>query len=188
MTEVPTEESSLLSRPDNGNRDVSKPLSIKELVAYPAVRQSLLAFFRKSECMTRYNTSTRKLNRPFNRLVMGFVSLGFDALFVLFCYSPVRLLGIHIAPKSIAQSFTLRGVFSILASILIIPALQRRYGAMALYTWLNPVWMICYALPWGMNELAKRGDDWVVDGALKKMWWFMVPLILVYTLADLAWA
>ena len=119
---------------------------------------------------------------------MAIISMGFDALFVLFCYSPKDIYGIEIKPSSIAQAFAFKGFFSIAFAACILPILQRRLGVLKLYNALNPFWAISFALPLVMNILARQEHGWVIDGEMSKMWALMIPLMITYTLGDLAWA
>jgi hypothetical protein len=107
---------------------------------------------------------------------MAIISMGFDALFVLFCYSPKDIYGIKIKPSGIAQAFAFKGFFSI------------AFAACMLYNALNPFWAVSFALPLVMNVLARQEHGWVVDGDMRKMWALMIPLMITYTLGDLAWA
>jgi hypothetical protein len=73
---------------------------------------------------------------------MAIISMGFDALFVLFCYSPKDIYGIEIKPSGIAQAFAFKGFFSIAFAACILPLLQRRLGVIKLYNALNPFWAV----------------------------------------------
>lgn len=120
---------------------------------------------------------------------MAISSLSFDALFVLFCYSPVRYLGIEISTHATAQAFIVAGLLSISISLIVYPVIQRRFGCMSIYHSTTPFWLAAYILPPIMNALARnpRGG-WVDDnGDMKKMWALMVPLMFVYTIGDLSW-
>lgn len=119
---------------------------------------------------------------------MAIISMGFDALFVLFCYSPQDIYGLEIKPGAIAQAFAFKGVFSIAFAACLLPLLQRRLGVLKLYNALNPFWVISFSLPLVMNMVVRKHDGWVVDGEMRKMWAMMIPLMITYTLGDLAWA
>ncbi|KAG7562278.1 hypothetical protein FFLO_02266 [Filobasidium floriforme] len=156
-----SENTALLSTP----RRRPASISTTQLLSYPAVQQVLAAFF-----------------------LMAIISMGFDALFVLFCYSPKDIYGIEIKPSGIAQAFAFKGFFSIAFAACILPLLQRRLGVLKLYNALNPFWAVSFALPLVMNVLARQEHGWVVDGEMRKMWALMIPLMITYTLGDLAWA
>lgn len=119
---------------------------------------------------------------------MAVISLSFDAIFVLWSYSPKELYGIGISPGNIAQAFAFKGCLSIVIAFGIFPILQRRLGALALYNVLTPFWVISFTLPFIMNILVKNHTGWVEQGEMKKMWGLMVPLMFTYTMGDLAWA
>lgn len=89
-----------------------------------------------------------------------------------------------------AKCFSLRGILSIVLSLLALPLAQRKLGLATLYRGFSACWIVCFALPPVMNALARRDagqGKWVSEnGHLEKMWFIMAPLMALYTLADLA--
>ena len=89
-----------------------------------------------------------------------------------------------------AKCFSLRGILSILLSLLALPLAQRKLGLATLYRGFSACWTLCFALPPVMNALVRRDvgqGRWVSEsGHLEKMWLLMIPLMILYTLADLA--
>lgn len=87
-----------------------------------------------------------------------------------------------------AKCFSLRGILSIVLSLLVLPLAQRKLGLATLYRGFSACWILCFALPPVMNALARDGRGrWVSEGgSLGRMWWLMGPLMVLYTLGDLA--
>lgn len=109
---------------------------------------------------------------------------------MLFTYSPVNLNGLSLSHASMAMCFGLRGILSIILSLFLLPLAQRKLGLATLYRGFSACWIACFALPPVMNALARHDGGrarWISeDGRLQRMWWLMGPLMVLYTLADLA--
>ncbi|KAJ9115834.1 hypothetical protein QFC22_004976 [Naganishia vaughanmartiniae] len=148
---------------------VKATMSARQLVGIPAVRNVLVSNF-----------------------LLCFIALSFDAVFVLFTYSPVPLNGLALSHTAMALCFSLRGVLSIFLSLFILPVAQRKLGTSSLYRAFAGTWIACFALPPVMNTLARRDTHgtkyrWISeDGKLLRMWWLMGPLMVLYTMGDLA--
>lgn len=117
---------------------------------------------------------------------MCFIALSFDAGIILFTYSDPKLGGIGLSPTSIAACLSLRGVTSIVLSLLLFPIAQRKFGTQPLYRFFTACWVPLFAVLPVMNALvSKDSGKWVENGSLTGLWWIMAPTMLVYTFGDL---
>ncbi|EIN06786.1 MFS general substrate transporter [Punctularia strigosozonata HHB-11173 SS5] len=88
-------------------------------------------------------------------MALAFLNTGFDVVFVLFCYSPVRLGGLGLDPSQIGYILSLSGVCSIAIQIFIMPTLLRKFDLVRMYGVCMAIWPAAFALMPGLNVLAR---------------------------------
>ncbi|KAF8201615.1 major facilitator superfamily domain-containing protein [Pholiota molesta] len=87
--------------------------------------------------------------------LLCFTATAFDALFVLFCYTPVQLGGLSFTSHQIATSLALAGTSSIILQATVLPPLLRRVSHARLYTFCMLAWPITYAVVPLLNLIHK---------------------------------
>ncbi len=159
-------------------------MTVLQLVRIPAVKHVLISLFCERQCLAVCNIVLTRAAPA----VICFIALSFDAGFILFCYSAVELGGLGLTPASIAACLSLRGVSSIVFSLLLFPIAQRKFGTQKLYRFFIACWIPLFAVLPIMNILVRqnRHGVWVEAGSIKALWYIMVPTMLVYTLGDLS--
>ncbi|KAG8831242.1 hypothetical protein FRC17_003438 [Serendipita sp. 399] len=114
----------------------SKP-TVKEIIAYPPLRDTIFAGFLASVLATAY-----------------------DVVFALAMFSPISLGGFSRSPAEIGYAFALGGVISLFLLPFGLPPLQRRYGTVPLYYGLAMLWPVIYLMFPALNVIVKQ---FVVD-------------------------
>ncbi|KAF9483845.1 MFS general substrate transporter [Pholiota conissans] len=130
-----TEQSSQSLNVSPPPRVVQPPISLAELLSYPVLKRLALS-----------------------GALLCFTATAFDAVFVLFCYTPVELGGLSFTSHQIATALALAGTSSILLQITILPPLLRRISRARLYTLCMLAWPLTYALVPLLNLIATRGS------------------------------
>lgn len=91
--------------------------------------------------------------------IVSFIATGFDALFSLFCFTPVSRGGLSFSPSIIGYSLAVAGSISAVSQALILPWLLRTFSTSRMYFWSMAVWPITFlSLPL-LNLVARYGVD-----------------------------
>ncbi|GEM08253.1 MFS multidrug transporter [Rhodotorula toruloides] len=69
--------------------------------------------------------------------LLALETVGLDALFILFCYSPVKIGGLGFKESDIGTALSLNGILSVALQVLAFPPLQKRFGTVPLYRTAN---------------------------------------------------
>ncbi|KAF9262152.1 MFS general substrate transporter [Marasmius fiardii PR-910] len=93
---------------------------------------------------------------------LSFLTVSFEVVFVLFCYSPVREGGLGLSIPQIGYSLGFAGFVGAISQFLVLPALLRRFNHAKIYYACVNVWPVVFlALPvlhivagWGYESLA----------------------------------
>ncbi|KAI0035731.1 MFS general substrate transporter [Vararia minispora EC-137] len=101
----------------------SKPPTMRELLAVPAIRALCLSGSAQS-----------------------FTSTAFDVLFVLMCYSPIETGGLALSASEIGAALAMAGIISVLLQMFVIPVLLARCDLVRLYRTTLGLWTYCFAL------------------------------------------
>ncbi|KIO34744.1 hypothetical protein M407DRAFT_210146 [Tulasnella calospora MUT 4182] len=101
----------------------SQPPTARQLLSDPLVRWLVLASF-----------------------VMASLGLGFNALFVLFAYTPIRLRGLDRQPAEIGLAMSALGVAGILITGFVYPRVQQRFDCRNVFVFCMSMWPIVYTL------------------------------------------
>ncbi|KAJ7034771.1 major facilitator superfamily domain-containing protein [Mycena alexandri] len=89
----------------------------------------------------------------YSGIITGFLSVAFDVVFTLFCYTPLESGGLSFPPEKIAFCFAVAGGVSTLQAF-IMPRLLRRYGAERIYWMCTCSWPFAFiAIPF-LNIIA----------------------------------
>ncbi|KXN90531.1 Protein ZINC INDUCED FACILITATOR 1 [Leucoagaricus sp. SymC.cos] len=74
-----------------------------------------------------------------------FIATAFDAVFVLFCYTPIESGGLSFNTSQIGCALAIAGSSSILIQLIIFPSLLRRFSHAKLYNFFMLLWPITFA-------------------------------------------
>ncbi|KAG7086624.1 hypothetical protein E1B28_002566 [Marasmius oreades] len=90
---------------------------------------------------------------------LSFLTVSFEVVFVLFCYSPVLQGGLGLSVQQIGYSLGFAGFVGAISQFLILPVLLRRFDHAKIYYACVNVWPLVFlALP-ALNILARRVYD-----------------------------
>ncbi|KAF8969916.1 major facilitator superfamily domain-containing protein [Flammula alnicola] len=111
-----------------------------------------------------------------------FTATAFDALFVLFCYTPIPLGGLSFSAQQIATCLALAGTSSILLQLLFLPTLLVRVNHARLYNICMFFWPCTYAALPLLSVLARSGvigdGGGLMSSSTGWVWvWVMVELL-----------
>ncbi|KAG9058254.1 hypothetical protein FS842_011134 [Serendipita sp. 407] len=104
-------------------RSTPKKTTVRDILAYPPLRDTIMAGFLQSILAT-----------------------GYDVVFALVCFSPISLGGFSRSPAEIGYAFAFGGLLSLLILPFGLPSLQRRYGTVSLYYGLSMFWPFIYLM------------------------------------------
>ncbi|KAL7410606.1 major facilitator superfamily domain-containing protein [Mrakia frigida] len=151
------------------------PVSALQLFSIPKVQKVLVSYF-----------------------MIVLISLSYDAVFILWCYSALKFGGLALTPKLISYCLAARGLFSIVFSLLIFPLLLQTFGMPPLYRLTVFLWVPVYILPPVMNLLSSHSKISTLLPAFLLppspetathhpaiVWALMALLLVIYALGDL---
>ncbi|KDQ08828.1 hypothetical protein BOTBODRAFT_118022 [Botryobasidium botryosum FD-172 SS1] len=128
--------------------------------------------------------------RPVFRLFLSggaisFIATGFDALFSLFCFSPIEKGGLGFPAHSIGIALAIAGGLSAAIQAAILPALLRRFDARDMYKVCMAVWAPAFAALPVLNLIAREGSVKTMDGTVEltedamALLWIGIAIVLV---------
>ncbi|PPQ78552.1 hypothetical protein CVT25_011824 [Psilocybe cyanescens] len=152
--------------------DASPPMSIAQLLRIPVIRAL-----------------------TFSGVALCFTATSFDALFVLFCYTPIRLGGLNFPASYIGYSLAIAGTSSILIQISCLPTLLIRVNHAKLYNICMFFWPAAYlALPL-LNVIARRDialgyneQEVLSPSALYAVWILIMAIMIMSRIGCLAYS
>ncbi|EIN05792.1 MFS general substrate transporter [Punctularia strigosozonata HHB-11173 SS5] len=150
-------ESSIVDAPDpevlfvEARADALQPPTTRELLTHPPLRAVLIA-----------------------GVVMAFLASAFNAVFVLFCYTPVRIGGLGFSPSEIGRALAISGSTSAVMKLFLMPYLLQRFHILSLYTFTLRTWPITFLLFPLLNYIAQESA-----GAHTALLWAAVTLVAV---------
>jgi len=113
-----------------------KPLTARELLAFPSIR---------ALCTSG--------------LALSFICTSFEVVFVLFCYSPIQKGGLAFSPAQIGYSLAIAGGTAVAIQIFITPTLLRTFNHAKMYNFCMAIWPFSFmGLPI-LNLIARNGFD-----------------------------
>uniref|UniRef100_A0A8H7Y135 Uncharacterized protein n=1 Tax=Psilocybe cubensis TaxID=181762 RepID=A0A8H7Y135_PSICU len=130
----------------------------------------------------------------FSGVALCFTATAFDALFVLFCYTPIHLGGLSFSASHIGYSLAVAGTSSILIQISCLPTLLTHINHAKLYNICMFFWPAAYlALPF-LNVIARRGslghneDKNLLPSALYAVWILIIAIMIMSRIGCLAYS
>ncbi|KAL0578150.1 hypothetical protein V5O48_003855 [Marasmius crinis-equi] len=113
---------------------------------------------------------------------LSFITVAFDVVFVLFCYSPIRQGGLGLSVQEIGYSLSSAGISGAISQAIILPILLKRFDPAKMYYICVNIWPVLFlALPC-LNMMARCAFD-PMDGTLRSseykalMWTGIVVLL-----------
>ncbi|KIM49270.1 hypothetical protein M413DRAFT_438445 [Hebeloma cylindrosporum] len=122
------------SRTPSPNPERIRPTSMVELLRHPVIRS--LAISGAALCFT---------------------ATAFDAVFVLFCYTPIHIGGLSFTASQIGYALAIAGISSILLQIILLPTLLVKVDHARLYNICMFFWPLTYLAVPLLNIIARRG-------------------------------
>jgi len=89
---------------------------------------------------------------------MGFISMAYDVVFVLFAYSPIHEGGLGFDPSQIGYALASSGIIAASMQAGVMPILLRRFKASTLFKACMAVWPFAFALLPALNMIARLGS------------------------------
>ncbi|BGO90910.1 hypothetical protein NBRC10512_002338 [Rhodotorula toruloides] len=112
--------------------------------------------------------------------LLALETVGLDALFILFCYSSVKIGGLGFKESDIGFALSLNGLLSVALQVLFFPPLQKRFGTVRLYRTFMSLWPVVFALfpvmGWCARERGRR-----------EVWTVMVVMLALKSIANMSY-
>ncbi|KAF8551945.1 MFS general substrate transporter [Imleria badia] len=123
--------SSLGSRTETDSNG-AEPASVMELLSIPTIRALTISGF-----------------------ALSFLSLAFDVVFALFCYTPVGAGGLGLEPSTIGNVLASAGTLAVLLRFFAMPYILRRFDYAKTYNVCMYIWPVVFGLLPFLNVLAR---------------------------------
>ncbi|KAF8551949.1 MFS general substrate transporter [Imleria badia] len=111
--------------------DEAEPASVMELLSIPAIRALTISGF-----------------------ALSFLSLAFDVVFTLFCYTPVGAGGLGLDPSTIGNVFASAGTLAVFLRFFAMPYILRRFDYAKTYNVCMYIWPVAFGLLPFLNVFA----------------------------------
>ncbi|KAF8443269.1 major facilitator superfamily domain-containing protein [Boletus edulis BED1] len=112
--------------------DETKPASVIELLSIPAIRALTISGF-----------------------TLCFLSLAFDVVFTLFCYTPIDSGGLALDPSMIGSALSSAGTVAVLLRFFAMPYILQRFDYAKTYSACMYIWAIAFGFLPFLNVLAR---------------------------------
>ncbi|KAH0826225.1 major facilitator superfamily domain-containing protein [Lanmaoa asiatica] len=123
--------------------DETEPASVMALLSIPAIRALTISGFALSS-----------------------LSLAFDVVFALFCYSPVDAGGLGLEPSTIGNMLAFAGTLAVLLRFFAMPYILRRFNYAKTYNACMYIWPVAFGLLPFLNIFARSASALVWMGLL----------------------
>ncbi|KAJ3565839.1 hypothetical protein NP233_g7383 [Leucocoprinus birnbaumii] len=117
-----------------------------------------------------------------------FVATAFDAVFVLFCYTPIESGGLSFNTSQIGYALAIAGSSSIIIQLTIFPSLLRRFSITGLYNVFMFLWPITFAAMPILHFTIAPGGEAPGPKRLALVWTEIVFLMVLSRLGCLAYS
>ncbi|KAG6370555.1 major facilitator superfamily domain-containing protein [Boletus reticuloceps] len=120
--------------------DEVKPASVMELLSIPAIRALTISGF-----------------------ALTFLSLAFDVVFTLFCYTPIDAGGLGLEPSTIGNVLAFAGMLAVLLRFFAMPYILRRFDYAKTYNACMCIWPVAFGFLPFLNILARADPPSTLD-------------------------
>lgn len=107
-----------------------------------------------------------------------------QAIFILFCYSPVSLGGLGFSESSIGQALALGGALTVTFQLVCFPVLQSRFGTTKLYRTLMALYPLLVFPLFPVMSLAAGRDEMHGSARQPRTWAVLLAWLVVKSVAN----
>ncbi|KAG9050198.1 hypothetical protein FS837_007096 [Tulasnella sp. UAMH 9824] len=122
---------------------------------------------------------------------MAFLLIGFDAVFVLWSYTPLSLGGLQRKPAEIGLLLSVVGTFGIVTSTILFPYLNERFKSVPLFTTCVAFFGVVYAMVPFVGLIIRKVLPPVLPGQpappLNGLWGLILVLLVIARAGAMAW-
>ncbi|KAF9648058.1 MFS general substrate transporter [Thelephora ganbajun] len=122
---------------------------------------------------------------------LSFISAAFDAIFVLFAYTPIEVGGLAFSASQIGYSLSIAGCLSCFIQLFITPILLRRFSCAKMYHVCMSFWFLPFVVLPFLNLILRNGRDEsgeILPHARAMVWSGIILVMLVCRLTCLAYS